>query len=156
MKKLGLALGLGILLVIGLAIGTAGQMGETNHAYAKGRIVLDPRLLTQAQGIETLFIIASGPDRPMPLGALRKVLGSANIKADLYEFVLTKDNMQLMGGGMGGGGPGPDLPETFKLKARLDRDGVAGPDQPGDLVGEIAVVRRGQDDLELRIDRAIP
>ena len=150
MKKIGLAIGIGILAIIALAIGMAGKMGETSHAFAKGRIIVDESLLAQAQGIGTLFIIASGQDRPMPLGALRTLL-SGELKSDLYEFILTKDNMQLMPGAMGG-----ELPESFKLKARLDRDGSAGPDQPGDLVGEIAIVHKGQDGLELRINRVIP
>lgn len=149
MKKIGLAIGLGMIVMIIIAITTAGQMGETTHAFAKGRVVLDDSLQTEAQGIRTLFIIALGQESPMPLGAFRKSM-SGTLKGDIYDFVLTKDNMQLMPGGMGG-----DFPDTFKLKARLDRDGVAGPDQPGDLVGNIAIVHKGQGDLEIRIDRAI-
>ncbi len=149
MKKLGLVGVLVILVVIVVAIVSAGKMGETNHAYAKGKVVLTDDLKTAAKGVHTLFIIALGPDRPMPLGALRTTL-SKDASGDVYDFVMTKDNMMMMG--MGGG----EFPETFRLKARLDVDGGAGPDQPGDLVGEIASVQRGQDGLEIKIDRLIP
>ena len=147
MKKIGLlGLSLLILVVVG-AIITAGQMGETSHAYARGRIILNPSLEHDAAGIRTLFIVASGTDRPMPLGAFRKSL-SEDAKGVVYDFVLTKDNMQSMMGDA-------PWPQSFKLKARLDRDGAAGPDSSGDLVGEIFPVERGQSDLEIRIDRVV-
>jgi len=49
-----------------------------------------------------------------------------------------------------------DVPEYFKLKARLDRDGQAGPDQSGDLVGEVVGVKRGQRGIEIQISRIVP
>jgi hypothetical protein len=149
MKKVGWAVGIGLAVIITVAIMTAGNMGTTSHAIAKGKIVLDEPIASQAQGIETLFIIALGNDRPMPLGAFKKTMSSTLQGGDIYDFTLTKDNMQLMGA-MGG-----EFPNEFRLKARLDRDGVAGPDQPGDLVGEIAMVHKGDGDLELRINRVI-
>ncbi len=149
MKKLGLIGGVVILIIIVIAVVTAGEMGETSHAYAKGKVVLAPELEEQAKGIHTLFIIMAGPDRPMPLGAQRKTLGG-DAKGTVYEFVLTKDSMQMMA--MGGG----EIPEPFKLKARLDVDGTAGPDQPGDLVGEVTAVKLGAEGVEIVIDRAIP
>lgn len=152
MKKIGLVAGGALVGIIVIAVVMAGRMGETSHAFAKGQVVLDDSVKEAAQGIGTLFIIASGPDRPMPLGALRKSM-SGEIGSVVYDFVLTKDNLQLMGGAMGGGG---DLPPEFKLKARLDRDGTAGPDQPGDVVGEVAVVQKGQSGIEIRLNRVIP
>jgi len=135
-------------VMIVIAVLTAGEMGETSHAYAKGKVVLAPGLEEQAKGVHTLFIIMAGPDRPMPLGAQRKTI-SADAKGDVYEFVLTKDSMQMMA--MGG-----EIPEPFKLKARLDVDGTAGPDQPGDLVGEVTGLHLGAEGVEIVINRAIP
>lgn len=150
MKKIGLVAGLALIGIIVIAVVMAGQMGETNRAFAKGQVVLDDAIKEQAQGIGTLFIIASGPDRPMPLGALRKSITGA-VEGVVYDFVLTKDNLQLMSGN----DMGPTLPEQFKLKARLDKDGLAGPDQPGDVVGEVALVQRGQDGIEIRLNRVV-
>lgn len=148
MKKIGLV-GIVILgVILAIAIISAGKMGETSHAFAEGTIKVDPQLFEKAQGIETLFIVMTGPDRPMPLGALRK---SVKLKenGDLYRFLLTKDNMQMMMGDQ-------TVPESFKLKARLDSDGQAGPDQPGDLVGEALDVKRGQKGIEIVISKVIP
>lgn len=149
MKKLGLIGGVAILIIIAIAVVTAGEMGETNHAYAKGRVVLAPELEEQAKGLHTLFIIMAGPDRPMPLGAQRKTI-SGDAKGTVYEFVLTKDNMQMMAMGEGA------IPEPFKLKARLDVDGQGGMDQPGDLVGEVTGLHLGAEGVEIVINRAIP
>lgn len=147
MKKLGVIGVFAAVVVVIAAAVVAGQMGETSHAYAKGRVILDDHLKDSAKGIRTLFIIASGPDRPMPLGAFRKTL-SGDASGVVYDFVLTKDNMQIM---MNGG----ELPPEFRLKARLDRDGAAGPDQPGDLTGDIYPVKLGQDGVEIRIDHLV-
>jgi len=147
MKKVGLFIGLGVVVVIVVAIVMAGQMGETNYAFARGKIVLDESLIEPASKASTLYIIISGADRPMPFGAFRKSITSPPGK-DVYDFVLTKDNIQAM----------MDMstwPNEVKLKARLDIDGVAGPDQPGDLVGELYPVTLGSKDLVLKIDRLV-
>lgn len=154
MKKIGLVAGAALIGIIVMAVVMAGRMGETSHAFARGQIVLDDSVKEAAQGIGTLFIIASGPDRPMPLGAFRKSM-SGELSGTIYEFILTKDNFQLMGGAMGGAMAGGEMPPEFKLKARLDRDGAAGPDQPGDVVGEVAVVQHGQSGVEIRLNRIV-
>ncbi|MBM4250701.1 MAG: hypothetical protein FJ146_01890 [Deltaproteobacteria bacterium] len=147
MKKLGWwGLGGGVVILLA-AIVTAGQMGETSHAFARGSVVIGEELVASARGVQTLFIIATGPDRPMPLGAFRKTLGT-DAQGEFYEFVLTKDNMQRMMGD-------EPWPDTFKLKARLDVDGTAGPDQPGDLVGEVYPVRLGDEGVTIKINRLI-
>lgn len=148
MKKLGLVGGIVILIIMVIAALSAGKMGETSHAFGRGRVILDPSLVESAKGVKTLFIVMSGPDRPMPLGALRKVVDSSK-GGVLYEFILTRDNMQMMMGS-------EQVPERFKLKARLDRDDQAGPDQPGDLVGEVLDIPRGQDGIEIVISKVIP
>ena len=131
-----------------IAAVTAGQMGETSHAFARGKVSISEQLVGVAAGTRTLFIIASGPDRPMPLGAFKKTLGS-DAKGAFYDFVLTKENTQRMMSDEA-------WPDTFKLKARLDKDGLAGPDQPGDLVGEVFPVTVGAEGIEIRIERLIP
>lgn len=148
MKKIGWIGVLVVGLVVVMAIVMAGQMGETSPAFARGRVILDDSLRDQARGADTLFVIMSGPDRPMPLGALRHKLAS-DPAGVVYEFALTKESMQMMMGGS-------EAPETFKLKARLDRDGTAGPDQPGDLTGEVLGVQRGAKGIDIVISRVVP
>jgi hypothetical protein len=140
-----------MLVVIIAAAVMAGKMGETSHAFAKGRVILDDSLKEQAKGIRTLFIIARGPDRPMPIGALKTTL-RGDPEGDVYDFVLTKDNMQLMGAAMGGSSA---FPEQFTLKARLDTQGVGGMDKPGDLTGEVNGVHLGQEGVEIRINHRV-
>jgi hypothetical protein len=147
MKKVGLIVGVGIVVVIIIAAVMAGQMGETSHAFARGKIVLDESLIGDAGRASTLYIIISGNDRPMPYGAYRRTIKPPT-STDVFEFALTRDNIQAM----------MDMttwPPEVKLKARLDMDGVAGPDQPGDLVGELYPVALGSKDLVLKIDRKI-
>jgi hypothetical protein len=148
MKKIGLVGILLLIIMLAIAIFSAGQMGETSHAFAQGRVVLDRSLMDQGKTIDTLFIVMSGSDRPMPLGALRKSVRVGD-DGEVYRFILTKDNMQMMMGDQ-------SIPDSFKLKARLDRDGQGGADQPGDLVGEVMDVKKGQRDVEIQISRAIP
>jgi hypothetical protein len=146
-KKLGIVFALAILIVIGVAVGTAGKMGETSHAYARGRVVLDDKLKDKAQSIETLFLIVGYPDRPMPYGAQRKKM-SPPLEGELYEFVLTTDSLQRMM-------EAAPWPDHFKIKARLDRDGSAGPDQPGDLTGEVTGLSPGVEGVEIKIDHEV-
>jgi len=148
MKKIGLIGGVVVGAMLVISVVMAGQMGETSSAFARGRVILDESLKEQAKGADTLFVIMSGPDRPMPLGALRHRL-SGDPSGVVYEFTLTKESMQMM---MGDG----NVPETFKLKARLDRDGTAGPDQPGDLTGEVLGVTRGAKGVDIVISRVVP
>jgi len=147
MKKIGLFGVIALVLVIVGAIMTAGKMGETSVAHARGKVVLSDAVKEAAVGANTLFVIVSGVESPMPYAAMRITL-SGNLHGELDDFVLTNERVQRMR-------PEEPWPAEFKLKARLDRDGTAGPDQPGDLVGEIAVVKDGSENLVLTIDRVI-
>lgn len=147
MKKLGWLWALGIGGVIVLAIVMAGELGQKNPAMVRGKVVLSDTLKPAAEGARVLFLIVSPTDTPMPYGAFRKTVGDKP-EGVIFEFALTYDNLQRMR---------EDLPwpAQFKLKARLDRDGVAGPDQPGDLVGEVAPLAPGATDVEVKIDRLV-
>jgi hypothetical protein len=145
MKKAVMAVG--ALAVLGGIIFAAGQMSQTSTIYASGKVVLSPELTSAAKNVHTLFLIVGYPDRPRPYGALRKTL-SSDASGDVYSFDLTNESVQRM--------EQIPWPETFKIKARLDRDGSAGPDQPGDLVGEITGVQQGAKDVVITIDREVP
>ena len=149
MKKLPLFAVIGLLVIIVVAVMTAGRMGQTDHAYVRGKVILDPKLTDAAKGIRTLFIVIRSPDMPMPLGVQRTTL-SSDPSGTVYEFVLTKDNTQRMGMG------DVPLPQTFMLKARLDKYGQGGMDQSGDLTGEVYPVKLGAEDVEIHIDHLVP
>ena len=148
MKNLGLWVGLGIVLVVVVAIFSAGKMGETSHAFARGKVVLADELASNAAGIRTLYITVFDQDRPMPpYGAMRKTL-TEDPRGEVYEFAITQERLQVMM-------EGAPWPKTARIKARLDRDGLGGIDQPGDLVGEISSVRHGDSDLVITIAQMV-
>lgn len=147
MKRLGWLwfVAIGAALVLGIVV--AGRMGSTNPAMVRGRVVLAPEVAPAARGVRTLYLIVSPSERPMPFGAFRKSLG-ADPEGEVYEFALTLDNLQRMR-------MDEPWPESFKVKARLDRDGAAGPDQLGDLVGEVTGLTPGAKDVVVNIGRVI-
>ena len=154
--------------VILLAIGYALLVGDEAKIYVNGTVEVSPSLQEQSKAADTLYIIlrdASGGDVPitvveadaiignkprvptMPWGAYRdKVNFSSNSS---YGFTITKDNIQLMGQQQS------DPPEVFNIKVRLDRDGQAGADQPGDIVGTMEGVQRGSKDVRIVLNKAI-
>jgi hypothetical protein len=148
MRNIGVWVGIGIAVIVGLAIATAGKMGTTSHAHVRGKIVLDDSLKEYARGLDTLFVIVYDVNQPMPpYGALKKTL-TADAEGAFYDFILTEDRMQVMQ-------MGQPFPAEVRLKARLDQDGAAGADQPGDLVGEIANVKKGSTDIVITISQKI-
>ena len=136
------------MLILVITIAMAGKMGKTSPAFARGEVILDESLVEKAQNAQALFLTVFDQNQPMPpYGALRKTLDRP-IETGLYSFILTYDRIQRMR---------EDLawPETFRIKARLDMDGIAGPDQPGDLTGELSGLARGVEGLRLIIDNEV-
>ncbi len=88
-------------------------------------------------GIHTLFVILYDREAstPRPYGALKVDL-KEDAKGTFYTGDLTSGNITTMGEG--------PLPKKFKIKARLDKDGSAGGDLPGDLVGIVENVAAGE------------
>jgi hypothetical protein len=91
-------------------------------------VKLDDKLAPKGADIRTMFIVLYDADSaaPMPYGALKVELDKA-AKGTFYKGTLTTENVYVMGGGA--------LPKTVRIKARLDKEGNAGGDKPGDLVG---------------------
>ncbi|MBC7658551.1 MAG: hypothetical protein H7249_02495 [Chitinophagaceae bacterium] len=123
------------------------------HAAAAEKIaslevsIDDAALVKQDAGIRTLFVIVYDADspRPMPYGALKVDL-KADAKGTFYTGDLTSENIQTMGGGA--------VPKNLRLKARLDKDGSAGMDAAGDLVGSAEKIKAG-DKVKIKISKAI-
>jgi len=99
-----------------------------------------------AAGIRTLYVIVydSASPMPRPYGAMKVDL-KADASGTIYKGDLTIDpeatpkknegNVIVMGAGA--------LPTNLRLKARLDKDGSAGMDQPGDVIGKVENVQAG-------------
>ena len=51
------------------------------------------------------------------------------------------------------GGPNKPKPKTMRIKARLDVDGQAGRDQPGDIVGEATQVAYGSTNIAIELNK---
>ena len=123
--------------------------GERSTVIAQGKVILTPELVSQGKGAQRLFIIVrdQASQRPMPWGAL-DVKVSADLNESVYDFTLTKDNMRIMGGD-------PTPPDVLAIKARLDMDGYAGPDSPGDIVGSLSNVKSGTQNLEIILSELV-
>ena len=141
MKRITLIGGVILALIIVISLVTALNMGEKSPIYAAGKVTVAPELSADAHSIETLFVIVFDPDSPMPMpmGAMKERLPGG--LQDGFAFSLTKEKMIRMGGGMGD--EPSHHPKYLRLKARLDKDGLAGPDQPGDIVGIVENVPFG-------------
>ncbi len=100
-----------------------------------------------AAGIRTLFITIydEASKMPMPYGALKIEL-TKDAKDSIYKGKLDTNNIMVMGGG--------DAPKTLRIKAKLDKDGSAGSDSPGDLVGIAEHVALGSK-VVVKINKAI-
>jgi hypothetical protein len=139
-----------VIFVLVVAMVAALKFGEKSPLIAAGTVTLAPELTDKAKDISTLYLIVrdATSQSPMPIGAARKRI-STGAKGTFYEFVLTREFLQLMV-------PESALPPNLSIKARLDVDGEGGVDTPGDLVGEIKGIALGASGVQIVIDRAIP
>lgn len=143
-----------VAIVIFVGIKVALDTGEPSRVFAGGSVAIDPGLKDQAgQGFRTLFVVLYDQDSPMPMpmGAVKYRL-AANEPIDFpREFILTKESMMQMGDA----GAERPPPRTLRLKARLDRDGMGGSDQPGDITGEIRDVPVGSREVTITLNQVI-
>ena len=126
---------LALLLGIGAGLGVGWIKGRTPvqslvPLEISGMIDIRPELKKRLKPTDTLFIIVTQPGSRIPL-AVKKV---APVRLP-YIYRIGPENLMI---------PGRTLEGPVSLKVRLDKDGQANPDQPGDLTGKPA-----QDPLEL-------
>lgn len=151
MKKNGIflwgALAIGLVILTAVYLAFAG--GERSQIYLKGEISLAPDYQKDADGIQTLYLILYDGDSqwPAPFGVVRYIV-DAPPKGKFLNFVVTKEVIQVMR-------PDHQLPKSWRVKVRLDKDGMAGQDQPGDLVGGLDSVAFGTEGVKLEINRRI-
>lgn len=147
MRRITLIISVLILVIVAVAIFTAMKMGEQSPVYLAGRVRLSENLKEKAKGIRTLYLVIYDTESqmPMPFGAMKENL-SSDAAGSFHEFLMTKERIQLMNP------RGQHVPKFFRVKARLDLDGAAGMDQPGDLTGSLAKVAFGSEELTIVID----
>ncbi|MCA2959069.1 MAG: hypothetical protein IOD12_02370 [Silvanigrellales bacterium] len=119
----------------------AGASGESANVLAAGTIEVSPALLDRSKQIGTLFVMlrsaAGGP--PYAVARLQNPR-----TGEALPFSLTGDNVMA---------PGVPLPADARLIVRFDADGSAGPEAPGDLVGDVPVDAPGMSGLKVVVDR---
>lgn len=138
-----------IMAVVGLV--TAFNHGEPSPIYVSGTVSIPDELMPKAQRIETLYFIVFDKDSPspMPYGAVRERLGPAIANGQSeFDFFITLEKLQVMN-------EFAPKPRRMRVKARFDLDGIAGPDVPGDIVGEIDEVMFGTHGVRIVADQYI-
>lgn len=140
-----------MVAVIGIGLKMAVQTGEKSPKFVEGTIELPPKYEAKATGISTLFVIIYDLDskRPMPYGAVKFKLDENPKAGKFFPFLITREKLQIMAGQMA------PAPQRMRLKARLDKDGLGGMDQPGDLTGGVSEVAFGSSDITISLNNLV-
>ncbi len=115
---------IGILLLAGVAAWQGVLRGGKEAASSiAGVVTIDPALASKVAPTDVLFVIVKRPSGPpRPLAAVR-----IDHPKFPQPFEVTNADVML---------PGSELKGVVSIIARLDKDGNAGPAQPGDIEGE--------------------
>lgn len=146
----GLVISVIILMIVLLITFSVGQFADKSPIFVSGTLIIEEELAQKAHGIRTVFIIIYDDESnaPLPYAAIRKVLDQ-DPSGTFLDFLLTKDNMQIMNQSQAG------PPKKIRIKARLDRGGTAGADEPGDIVGELSGVDIGTEGVRIHMNRYV-
>ena len=139
-----------LMLILGFGLSPAMQAADQKLVSVEVTLASTEPVTKAAPGIRTLYIILhdSKSQTPRPLGAVRVDL-KADAKGLVYKGDVKAADVQTMGGTLG------TIPENFRVKARLDKDGSGGRDLPGDIVGSIPSVAAGGT-AKIVLDSVIP
>lgn len=156
MKKLLPILAIVLLAVVGYSLYQANNVGQKSPVYLGGTIEVAPDLKSNIDSQTTLFLVLYDQNSPMPMpyGAIKETIEPGQLKNGTFDFLITKEKLQVMAAAMGN--ENPKVPETFRLKVRVDRDGVGGRDQPGDISGQLSGLPYGKKDVALKLDTLVP
>lgn len=144
MQVIGMAGGIillaGVAAWMGLAHGCEQSAGAGTIA---GRVTIEAGLASQVQQTDVLFVIVrrpQGPPRPIAV----KRIDSPQFPV---AFEITNRDVMV---------EGSELRGMVNVIARLDKDGQAGPPQPGDLEGQFEKnpTLVGARDIEIVINKA--
>lgn len=130
------------------ALSTTALSADAAKPFADIEVKLtDAKLASKGAGIRTLYITlydAANP-APRPYGAIKIDL-TKDATGTVYTGKLDTTNVMTMGDGA--------TPAKLRIKARLDKDGSAGPDATGDLVGITDNIALGSKAV-ITIDKAL-
>ena len=133
----------GILLLAGIAAWKGLLHGGAESSGAiSGSVSIDPALASKVESSDVLFVIVRRPGgAPRPLAAVR-------IEHPKFPVPFRVTNADVMI-------PGSELRGMVAVVARLDKDGSAGPAQPGDIEGEFAKnpTMVGATDVEILLNK---
>lgn len=149
MKSLsGIKIAVVLFVTIVMAVAVVSRFASRQPVIVSGEVTLEEALGPKAEGIRTLFITLFDAESPMPMpyGAARFVLGRDAHPGSFFHFSITTENLQVMN-------PDRPHPQQLRVKARLDRDGQGGQDQPDDLVGSVDQIPVGSRDIIVKIDK---
>ena len=137
-----------VLSIIGLSILFVTQKAQKPEIFLSGEIHLSMELGESEAQNKTLFITLfdEKSKSPMPYAAFKTTVSRKPGK--LLSFALTPQNIRIMN-------PEAERPTRFRVKARLDIMGTAGPDKEGDLIGEVFSVNKGQEGVLIVINRRV-
>ena len=112
-----------------------------------GKLVIAKDLAPKARGIRTVFVSlydAAGTSTAMPCAAQKLELAK-DASGEFLSYTLDDTSLTLMGCSA--------VPEQMNIKVKLDKDGSAGPDADGDLVGVMNGIKKGSTGVKVLIDR---
>jgi cytochrome c-type biogenesis protein CcmH len=134
-----------IIVLAGLAawMGLAHGCEQGESGVLAGRVTIDPSLAEKAGPTDVLFVIVRRP------GGMPRPIAVKQIKGPQFpvSFEITNADVMVQGS---------ELRGMVDVVARLDKDGNAGPPQPGDLEGQFAKnpTLPGARDIEIVINKA--
>jgi hypothetical protein len=121
---------------------SASAAAEAVAPLLSGRIVLDPKFADRVRSDDTVFVVVRSPDDPdgLPLAQIRVEVSNLPFEFDVgaREMIGSSDRFLHA--------------DKVIVSARVSRSG-SGRVQPGDLVGQSAVVQPWANDVRFAIDK---
>ena len=150
MKKLpGWVIILGAMTITGIITLLTMKSAVKPEIIVAGELHIKEGLQIDALNNRTLFIVlySEDPNKPMPLGVMREAV-TVSQAGKIRRYSVTPSKVQAMMSK-------DPIPQVFRIKARLDRDGAGGRDQPGDIIGEVSGVTYGSEDITINFNKKI-
>lgn len=112
-----------------------------------GKLTLSKELTAKAKGIRTVYISILDPQSPMPMPcAAQKFTLVKDAEGSFLDFTVDSDQAVMMACA--------EIPAEMNLKVKLDKDGNAGRDSSGDIVGVKSGVKKGAKGIAITLDKA--
>lgn len=150
MKKSSTLIILASLVVVCTVIAvTASSFSDKPEIVVAGELRIDDSISDYAIPNRTLFLViySQDPSKPMPLAIMKEPIRVSE-GGFIRKFSISPDKLQRMMSH-------DPIPKTFRIKARLDRDGQGGPDAPGDVITNVTDIQYGSENVVIKFDQKI-